>query len=100
MLAGLDACTGWGGSCGMQGDSALWLHTFCDLLALQKVPNETCSMVYTILSRTIVHTLLPCFPRRLYTPSLVLLCDLDRPREEKCHSGGVYPVFSVEQECV
>ena len=50
-------------------------------------------MVYTLLSSPMVHTLFPCFPRKMVSTTVFLLCDLgsdDRLGEEECHGGGVY----------
>ena len=51
-------------------------------------------MVYSLLSGPMVHTLFPCFPRKMaYT--IAFFCSVtsgsgDRPRKEGSHSGGVY----------
>ena len=52
------------------------------------------SLVYTLLSGPMVHTLFPCFPKGVvYTIAFffsVTSGSGNRPRQEGCHSGGVY----------
>ena len=57
--------------------------------------------MYTLLSRPMVYTLVPGFPRKkVYT--IVFFCSVtsrsgDRPRKEGCHRGGAYSFFLGKQ---